>query len=197
MTTVAKIKWYINGDDWGAYRQLLSYSQLAELTSADAVDEELNADPTRYYSALDWDSHVWNIDWSDYIVDDLWEKTIWAQSWGEMSDWNYAFYFDGSIWRAEEQAPILKTLTELKAYTDSTALLTELNTYPSDYYNTLNEDWHINDPCWWSTTEWYIHDWTEYQIAGKVYYYNGSTWKIYDRLPCPAPWPWWGGEIVK
>ena len=188
MTTVAKIKWYINGDDWGAYRQLLSYSQLAELTSADAVDEELNADPTRYYSALDWDSHVWNIDWSDYIVDDLWEKTIWAQSWGwALSDWNYAFYFNGSGWEPEEQAPILKTLTELKAYTDSTALLTELNTYPSDYFTMLKSENHINDFCGWTDTSWFIDDaWGGTKIANKYYYYDGWHWVDYNKIPCPV-----------
>lgn len=182
MTVLIKAKWYINNNERWANKTLLSYSQLAALTSADAVDEELNADPIRYYNALDWNSHIWTIDWNDYIVDDLGEKTIRTQSWGYLSDWNYAFYFGDGVWEAEEQAPSLMTWQEIvdaftNSWNDRSALLDELNSHVDEYREEIWSHFSWDDIMWYWSSE--LVNW-DYYLRYSVVSWHGSFRVMHD-----------------
>ena len=65
--------------------------------------------------------------------------------------------------------PSLKSYEEIIAYTDKEALLTELNTNPTEYYNKLNSEWHYRNG-WISAT-----DNINYFTIGS-YYFQYSNW---------------------
>ena len=68
--------------------------------------------------------------------------------------------------------PQLKSYEEIIAYTDKDALLTELNTNPTEYYNKLNSEWHYGG--WIKATD----NINLFTIGGPYYFiYNNWIWR--------------------
>jgi hypothetical protein len=51
-------------------------------------------------------------------------------------------------WWEELYVSLLKSYEQLVAMTNANDVLTELNKYPTDYYNKLNSEWHIATVYW-------------------------------------------------
>lgn len=74
---------------------------------------------------------------------------------------------------------VLKSYAEIIAMTYNDAYA-ELNTYPDEYYNSLNSSWNIfiyDNPCVWVSQQ-YMEYWL----------YNWTNWSI---TPTPTKWATW------
>lgn len=69
MTTLANVKWYINGNEWGVYEpapSLLTYEEIVAMANTEGYPwtntiAELNNSPTQYYNMFSQGGHM------DYI----------------------------------------------------------------------------------------------------------------------------------
>lgn len=104
---------------------------------------------------------------------------------------NVKWYINGNERGVYTPTPTLKTWAEIQAYTDASALLTELNTYPTEYYNMINEEWYMaDDPCGPSGVSYMMDNsrWNWIKIVNKFRFYtfSNSIWDNRDSAPCPS-----------
>ena len=122
--------------------------------------------PWNYYSSSTF--ITWSNDWSSVQNNNLWGGVSQWMRYDPMRlHWAIQTFHRAPSW------PSLKSYEEIIAMSADNAVA-ELNTYPSDYYDKFNSEWHIYTNYYrtlsdnWSTE----HLWWDYYI----YYYFDWTW---------------------
>ena len=87
-------------------------------------------------------------------------------------------YINGNEWGAVDAWPSLLTYEQLVALNNQSSIDTELNTYPEEYYNKFNNEWHIINYTMYQNTYLLSNNWSRTVVDGCFYYYstNSKTW---------------------